>query len=103
MRISIFKIKQGKKKELKEWGEELERRKDEAIKTLTEENCMEESIRFFEISGETYVVGVMVANKGQKMVPPNLDDELNKKHIKILNECFLSELPLEKMYNIKVD
>ncbi len=103
MRISIFKVKQGKKNELQKWGEEIEKRKEEATKTLIEENCTEESIRFFEISGDTYAVGVMVAGVGQTLVSPNLSDELNQKHIKILNDCFLSELPLEKMYSIKVD
>lgn len=103
MRISIFKVKKDKVDKLKKWGEEIEKRKKVAIKTLIEENCQEESLRFFELSGETFVVGAMTSFIGKKFLQPNPGDQLNKKHFEILEECFSTEVPTEKIYNLKVE
>ena len=103
MRINIFKLKKGKEDILRDWGKEISKDINEATASLVEEGCIEESLRIFEIGDEKYVVGVMCGEKGKKILPHNPDREINKKHFKILKECFGVEVSQEKIYSVKVE
>lgn len=103
MRINIFKIKKGTDGIIKAWGGEIHKNMDEAVASLVEENCLEESLRFFEIGGEKYAVVVMCAEKGKKLLPHNPGREMNKRHFEILKECFDDEVVQEKVYSVRVE
>lgn len=44
----------------------------------------------------------MCSEKGKKLLPYNPDRKINKKHFKILEECFDVEIPQEKVYSVQV-
>ncbi len=104
MRIHIFKLKKNTEFLLKQWGEEVSSdSKEEAIQSLLEENCLEESLRIFKINNDMYLVGVMVALDSKGLFEPNQKRSINKKHFSILKECIEEEISQDKIYNVRAD
>ncbi len=64
-----------------------------------EENCLEESLRLYEIDNVWYAVGVMCAAKGGKLLPHNQERKINQEHFRVLEE----EVPFESVYNVRVE
>lgn len=102
MRIHIFKLKKEAQGILKDWGKEVSLDMEEAIKSLQEENCLEESFRMFKIGEDFYIVGVMVSKDSNSLSEPNMEREINKKHFAILSECIESEIFQDKIYNVRI-
>jgi hypothetical protein len=98
MKINVYKIKN--KDTLINWGKELKQRKKEAIETLVEENVLTENITLFKINGETYAVGIMVANKGG-IKQPNMERKINKQHFKVLRESLGEPIKVKQVYTFK--
>lgn len=96
-------MKAGKEEALRHWGVKIRASMDEAIASLYEENCLEESLRLFAVEGTYYVVGVMCAGKGGMLNPENPDRAINGEHHRVLRDCLEEELAQEKIYHVRAD
>ena len=88
MRFSkIFKVKEGKLGELKQWFEILSgERKEEAIATFEYENVSREVFTLFQgEDGFHYVVGLNEVIGEHKKGDPEV--KINQEHTKILKDC----------------
>jgi Family of unknown function (DUF6176) len=103
MRINVYKVKKGKEKVLLEWGEIIRKEKNEALVSLREENCLEESLRLYKIDGYWYAIGVMCAAKGGKLLPHNQNRKINQEHFRVLEECLEEEMSFQSIYNVRVE
>ncbi|MEK7552246.1 MAG: DUF6176 family protein [Patescibacteria group bacterium] len=87
MKYSLFKVKEGKLQVWKDWCKLLSTEfKDEALKTIKEENLLLEGCLVFPVGKDFYVVGYTLENAGG-VKPTNLDNNLNKKHLEKRKEC----------------
>lgn len=87
MKYTLFKIKEGKLNVWKDWCKLLSTEfKDEALKTLKEENLLLEGCLVFPVDKEFYVVGYTLENNGG-VKPTNLTNDLNRKHLEKRKEC----------------
>lgn len=103
MKINVYRLKRGKEEILKDWGVTIHKEKGEALASLIEENCLSESMKIFSIKEDIYVVGAMCAEKGKELLAHNPNREINKKHIKILNDVLDGPLALEDIYTLTVE
>ena len=102
MKYTLFKVKEGKLNVWKDWCKLLSTEfKDEALKTLKEENLLTEGCLVFLIGKEFYVAGYTLENNGG-VKPTNLNNDLNRKHLEKRKECleFVSRGESEYFLNL---
>jgi len=102
VRITIFKIKPGKKEKLLQWGAEIMNNQQQALLSIGEENCREESMRIFSIENNDFLLCVMSAKDKKGILPYDKNQPINKKHFEILEECLEGEVSQEKMYHLRL-
>lgn len=84
MKLYLFKIKEGKFEQWKNWCHLLMTQyKDEAIETLKEEGLSHESFAIFSIDGNYYTLAMVEGDAK----PTNMERELNQKHRTVKKEC----------------
>lgn len=97
MHYKLFKVKEGKLDQWKNWCNELmTTRKSEALASLTRENVQHESCYLFKENNEYFVLGTVAfsgtpKDSGKTLV--DLQHDYQKK------EC-LEPLPKETLYNL---
>lgn len=97
MKLLLFKLKKGKEGKWLAWCLLLMTdHKEEAIKTLEEENVLFEGGALLELDGKKYVVGM--TNGDAK--PTNMNRELNKKHKEVVKDCLEYIKDLEINYQL---
>lgn len=87
MKYALFKIKEGKLEQWKNWCSKV--RTDfyeEAHKTLIEENLFFEGFLIFEIDKQFYTLGYIQEKEGGSK-PSNKNSSLNLEHLKNKKEC----------------
>lgn len=99
MNIAIFKIKDGKLDQWKNWVEYLRAQKEEVIKSLQEENLISEKCFVFNINTDWYT---LFTSEGEGK-PANMDRVLNQEHKKNMKECFESKIIPENMYFFNIE
>ena len=88
MNLLIHEIKPEQKENLKDWGEKLmNERKEEAVKTLKQENIELEAVFLAELDGKTYFICIDETGEGGKD-PVDMSEDINQKHRKILGKAF---------------
>ncbi|PJE64270.1 MAG: hypothetical protein COU90_03575 [Candidatus Ryanbacteria bacterium CG10_big_fil_rev_8_21_14_0_10_43_42] len=98
--IKLYKVKEGKEQTLTDWGNTLmNERKDEAIATLKEEQCLREFLTMFTIDNSSYIAIIMQGDN----ILPSTNKEINQTHKKIIRECTDGEITLRTLYDIRVD
>lgn len=87
MKSVLFKIKDNKLGQWKKWCEELNTiHREEALKTLAEENFLFEGFVMFQIGSEFYTLGVALEKRGGGKTADE-NNLLNKKHYLMKSEC----------------
>jgi hypothetical protein len=81
-KYKIFKIKDGKGLQWMDWCREIERREEEARRTLRQENLSSEHCIIFD----DYVIYTHVSKEGGKF-PMNMNEDINLKHKIMMEEC----------------
>jgi hypothetical protein len=83
----VFRVKEGKLDELKNWFNLLgNERKEEAIATFSYENVEREVFVLFKgDGGQDYVIGLNEVNGELKKGDPEV--KINQEHRKVLEEC----------------
>ncbi|MFB6182340.1 MAG: DUF6176 family protein [Candidatus Magasanikbacteria bacterium] len=88
MNLIIHEIHPEETENLNDWGEKLmTERREEAIKTLEQENVEMEAVFLVELEGKTYFIGIDETGKGGHD-PVDMSEDINQKHKKILNKAF---------------
>lgn len=96
MKVNLFKIKEGKLNQWKDWCDLLMTKfKSEALETLKEEKVAYEGCFTFELNSEHYVLGLA---DGECL--PASDCELNRQHKKHRQECLEFVKTLENNYEL---
>lgn len=93
LKFALFKIKEGKREDWRNWCTELMRRKNEALKTLKQEN----SSREICILHGDYVFGI--SEYFAEPQPTDMSIELNIEHRQRLRDC-LEKVEHEITYDI---
>lgn len=74
---------------LKEWGKRLRSElNQEACETLKEENCISETL--YLLNSDEGHFGMFVGVFDGEKKPPNMDKEINKKHMKFFDDALLN-------------
>ncbi|MDO8571242.1 MAG: DUF6176 family protein [bacterium] len=103
METVIYKIKEGKLDQWKNWCLKLNSTlRNEAIQTLKEENLTMEGFFLFKINNEHYTVGLSYAEGESSLA---LDSDLNNMHKKMKNECLekIERGRGEKLYFLEIE
>ena len=99
MKINLFKIKESKLAQWKEWCGLLHTEyRTEAIETLKEENVLYEAFGIFELKGEWFTLGFGEDNGEPLSANPNR--KLNQQHILNKKECLEYIGPIELLYEL---
>ena len=77
-------------------------RKEEAIKSLQQENVQQERTWIVEIQGEKYFIAYM-ESQDKNILEMNKDMPINKDHASVLKECLEWPLPVSDLYDITLD
>lgn len=97
MKSNIFKIKEGKTNQWKDWCNRLNTvYRDEALETLNEEKVIQELFLFFSINGKDYTISLV---EGEAL--PSTDRQLNIEHRKNFTECLEKIGRAEILYHLK--
>ncbi|KKT14563.1 MAG: hypothetical protein UW76_C0020G0006 [Parcubacteria group bacterium GW2011_GWF2_44_8b] len=86
-KYKIFKIKKGKREIWEKWCKEIVMRQEEAIKTLVEEDLINEKCIIFGKGDNSYVFYKHETISNREKKPMNLSREINRKHKEMLVEC----------------
>ncbi len=100
MKGIVIKIKKGKEVVWREWCNKIKNEySEEAIKTLSEEKCLQELFAIFQIGDSWYTIGM---GEGE-CLPSNKITELNRIHEEKKFECLDSnnKSPIETLYHLK--
>lgn len=93
--LNIFEIKDAD--ELRNWGEKLQKeRHEEALMSMKQEGVRMEAAFLFQINRRDYVIGLIISNGEKK--PVDLNMEINKQHLDVLDRCLVKKLPAEVLY-----
>jgi hypothetical protein len=104
----LFSVAPGNVGLLQDWGMRLmSEHKNEAMETLTEENCLEEAMYLVK-AGNTFFVLASARYQGEKL-PTNMQRALNRRHREIMDASLveitalpdLSNATIETLYRLK--
>lgn len=100
-KLVIRKFKNGKKATFQKWCDDLMTvRKNEAIKTLRQENLLGESAFVITIDNEDYCVLLEdVCEDGRNMTDKNIP--INKEHLSMLYNCLEFGTDGEMLYDLR--
>lgn len=85
----ICKIRPDKLQIWKDWCREIRTNlREEALKSMAEENAVTELFALYKIGKNYYAVGFMFGIEKRPFKDMNLAREINQKHIQIMHECF---------------
>jgi hypothetical protein len=85
LRYKIFKVKDGKMSQFRDWCAELKEREPEVLETLVHENVVCETYYHFEVGSHDYVAGIQWIEGIHEKA--DMSVELNRKHFETLQEC----------------
>ncbi|HET8574891.1 MAG TPA: DUF6176 family protein [Candidatus Paceibacterota bacterium] len=98
--MKIFKIKEGKLEQWKQWCKELETsRRGEAIETLRDEGVTREGCLLFQIGTDNYVVGFAEGNPH----PSDPTLSINQEHKRHREECLESVVSTQVLYDLRLE
>lgn len=99
VRKSVWKVKRGKEEQLRAWFRALQNEKrPEAENTLVYENVHKETVFWFEVDGQSYVLYMMRAADDSR--PMDMTDPLNQQHKKVLDETMEGPYAVEMLLNL---
>jgi len=100
MKSNVFKIKEGKTQQWKDWCVKLNTiYRTEAIETLKEEKVTQEAFFFFTINNQDYTMSMVDG----EALPSTTTRELNIEHRKNYKECLEKVSTVEVLYHLKLD
>lgn len=101
MKMNLFKIKEGKLDQWKQWCIELATtKKEEALETLKEEKILIEGFKLFCIGTDYYTIGYAFFN--ESIQKANGEKEINIIHKKNKTECLEFIMKLDDLYSFSL-
>lgn len=80
------------------WGSEIQDRMNEARATLMQEKADHEMLLSFKLDDKFYILFIVLFQN--ELLYMDLNNELNKKHRKLMDNTILRQIKLNKVYEI---
>ncbi|MGK2849235.1 MAG: DUF6176 family protein, partial [Minisyncoccota bacterium] len=98
MNVKVFKLKQGKEDQWREWCKQLQTiYRREAIATVLEEQGKFESFVLFNVGNDYYTVGI-----SDTKLAANKEVSLNREHQRQKKECLEHSLNADVLYELDI-